>query len=241
MPRKLEDGTEVYTQEELEARLKEENQGLVASQQKAMDQLKDTQRKLQALQDQYDGIDPKQVKKLLEEQDNREREKAKEKGDWEAREQQLTDGLKAAHKKEVDALKSRLDKLDTSLRKAIVSQKLTEAIVAKKGDASLLLPHAERFVDVRETDDGFEAFVVDDYGQAAVADGQGTPMTFEQLVEGKLATMYPRAFDGTGSSGSGASKSSNGGASGHNVVAADDDDGFIQNLEGIASGEVAVR
>ncbi len=232
MPRTLDDGTEVFTKEELDA----EVEGLKANQKKALDEAKAAKRALSELKDQWGDLDPKEVKTLVDEAANAKRDQQKNAGDWEAREQALTD----AHQKQIDAMKSRQEKLMRTVEQSLKTSKLTTAIAAAKGDVDLLLPHAERFVEVQETDDGFEAFVTDGQGNRAVSDGRGSPMTFDQLVEAKLIPAYPRAFEGTGSSGSGASRSADG-VGRRTMVAADDDDAFIANVDKIASGEVEVR
>ena len=103
-----------------------------------------------------------------------------------------------------------------------------------------MLPHAEKWVKVRETDDDFEAYVVDEVGTPLMADGQGTPMTFDTLVQEKLIPIYPRAFEGTGSSGGGAARSVSGATGRGRTIAAADGDSFMANLEAIAKGEMRV-
>lgn len=234
MPQKLADGTEVFTQAELEAQVTERNKGLEANHTKAMDQLKAAQRDLAAMKESWDGLDPKEVRALVTASQEGEKKKLKDKGDWDGREKQLTD----AHAKDLAAVNGKLQKATGAVRKALVTAKLAEAIAGKKGDVGLLLPHAERFVDVKETDEGYEAFVTDGNGHAAVADGKGTPMTFDMLVEGELMKKYPRAFDGPGASGSGASKSAGGAGGAAKTIAADDNSAFLANLDGIAKGTV---
>lgn len=234
---KLEDGTEVFTQEELEARLDEETKGLKANQKAALDEAKAAKAAAKELRETWGDLDADEVRKLLSERAKAESEKAKAQGDWESREKQLTD----AHAKERAKWEADNGKLKGSLRKAIVTAKLTEAITKAKGDPEYVLHAAEQYVDVTETDDGYEAYVTDGQGNKMFSDGEGTPMGFGELVESRLIPKFPRAFDGTGSSGSGASRSAGGAGGGQKTVSADDGDAFLSNIEGIASGEVAVR
>ena len=61
------------------------------------------------------------------------------------------------------------------------------------------------------------------------------------FVEQDLMTKYPRMFEGTGSSGGGASKSSDRVAGTPKVIAAGDQAAFLKNVDKIAKGEVEVR
>lgn len=234
---KLDDGTEVYTAEEIATKIAEANKALEANRDKAVDQAKAHKKALDALTEQWGDLDADAVRKMLADKQKADKQKAEGEGDWEALEVQLKD----AHGKELATREARERKLMGQIEKLLVTNELTKAISASKGDAALLLPHAREFVQVRETDDAFEAFVVDGAGNPRFADGQGTPMTFEQLVETQLIEQYPRAFDGTGSSGSGASKSAGGAGGSSKTIAADDAQAFLANVEKVASGEVAVR
>jgi len=239
MSQKLEDGTEVFTQEEMDAKVAEANSGISANRDKAMDQAKTHKAALDAMTERWGDLDPENVKTLLAEKAALDRKAAEGKGDWDTLEGQL----KEAHGVELGKRDAREQKLMKQIERSLVTSKLTTAIAAHKGDADLLLPHARQFVKTRETDEGFDAYVVDAAGNPRFSDGQGTPMTFDQLVEGTLIEKYPRAFEGTGSSGSGASKSAAGGGGSQSTknIAEGDNAAFLANLEGVATGEVAVR
>ena len=228
------DGVKTFTQEQMDAAIVAANATLEANRDAILGEKKIATDALKK----FEGFDPEEFKRLQDAETEAARVKATEEGDWTKLEQKLIE----AHGTEMTAKETRIEKLMGVLQKHLVDAELTKAISAAKGDAALLLPHARAFVQTRETDDGFEVFVADEKGTPLVSDGQGTPMTMAQLVEGKLVDEYPRAFEGTGSSGGGASRSTAGGqdrVAGH--IAADDGDAFMDNLDGVASGKVEVR
>ena len=227
-------GAETFTQEQMDAAVEAGKAGLVANQTALMDETKEAKRALAA----FDGFDANEYKRLQDAEAEAARKKAEGEGDW----TKLEENLVTAHGLELQSEKDRTAKAMQSVDDSLVVAELTRAIAAAKGDVKLLLPHARKYVHTRETDDGFEAFVVDEKGTPAFSDGQGTPMTFDQLVETRLTVDFPRAFEGTGSSGGGASRSSAGGQGRiAGTIAAEDGDSFMDNLEGVASGKVQVR
>jgi hypothetical protein len=227
------EGDKTYTQEELDAILSRERDALKANRDEALKEAKRAKEQLRS----YEGVDPEEYQKLKRAAEEAERKKAESEGDFKKLETQLVE----RHKQEMSTATARAAKLQAALEKRLVQAELTKAIAAKRGDADLLLPHAERYVRVRETEEDFVAFVADEHGNPLVADGQGTPMTFDQLVEQTLMAKFPNAFEGTGSSGGGASRSAGGAGGVGKSIAADDSSAFLANLEAIATGKVEVR
>ena len=227
---------QTYTQEQVDAmvaeRLAAETEGLQKSQKQLLAEAKAAKAALKS----YEGIDPDEHKRLKTAAEEAERKKAAAEGDFESLKKQLVE----KHGTEISAKDAQIAKRQTALEKRLVQAELTAAIVRHKGDPDLLLPHGAKFVRTREIENDFEAFVVDEAGQPRFADGKGTPMTFDDLVTQVLIPKYPRAFDGTGSSGGGASKSAASGG-GPRVISAGDNAAFLANLPKIASGEVVVR
>lgn len=223
------------TPEELQVKIDEAvatvTAGLKTNRDEALKEAKAAKARLAA----FDGVDPEEHRKLKQASEEAERKRAAAEGDFKALETQLKD----LHTKELGAKDARIGKLTKAMERRLVQAELIKAIVAKKGDPDLLLPHAERFVKVRETEEDFEAFVADEKGNPRYADGQGKPMDFETMVEQVLKPKYPRAFDGTGSSGGGAATSAAGGG-GVSTIAAGDNAAFLANLDGIAKGTVSV-
>lgn len=226
-------GTKTFTQEEVDAAIAAANTALEASRDTILGEKKIAIADLKK----FDGFDVEEFKTLKAGAAKAEREKAEGKGDW----TKLEENLVTAHGLELQSEKDRTAKAMKSVDDSLVVAELTRAIAAAKGDVNLLLPHARKYVQTRETDTGYEAFVVDGKGTPAFSDGKGTPMTFDQLVETVLVVDFPRAFEGTGSSGGGASKSSTSGQRVAGTIAADDGGAFMDNLEGIANDTVQVR
>jgi hypothetical protein len=221
-----------YTEQEVEALFEERTKGLKANRDEA---LREAKKAKEALQN-YEGVDASEYAKLKAASEEAERKKAEAQGDFKRLEAQLIE----RHKDETDKFAGREQKVRAALEKRLVQAELTAAIARAKGNPELLLPHAERFVRVKETDNDFVAYVADEQGNPLVSDGQGTPMTFDQLVEQRLMARFPAAFEGTGSSGGGASRPSGGTGGGARSIAANDADAFLANLEGIAKGTVTV-
>lgn len=226
------DGTETFTKEQVEAMIAEQVAGLKANRDEVLRESKKFREQLK----QYEGVDPEEFRTLKTRAEQEAQKRAAAEGDWKALEKQLIE----RHAKEREADSAHATKMQRALEQHLVRAELTKVISKHRGDPDLLLPHAAQFVKVRETDDGFEAYVADEKGNPRIADGKGTPMDFDQLVEQVLLPKYPRAFDGTGSSGGGAAKSA-GTTGGTRVVSASDNSAFIANLEAIAKGAVEVR
>lgn len=76
-------------------------------------------------------------------------------------------------------------------------------------------------------------------GQPMLKTRPGTPV--EKFIAEELKGLYPEFYEGSGSSGGGATKSVAGGGGSVKVIAASDNDpAFLANLEDIASGKVKV-
>lgn len=235
MSQTLEDGTVVYTQTEIDQQVADAKVGLERNRDMALTEAKTAKAEFAKLKERIGDLDLDAVRQMMADSAEAKRKQAEKDGDWAA----IEANLKDAHAKELGMRDAREKKLMSTVEKSLVTAELTRAIAGKEGDSDLLLPHARQFVRTRETDSGFEAYVVDAAGNPAVADGQGTPMSFDQLVESQLVEQFPRAFAGTGSSGSGASKSADG--VGGSVVTADPGTIPIGQVEDIASGAVTVR
>lgn len=190
-----------YTQEEYDAMVAERDK-LKAKRDELLQEAKDAKAALRA----YEGIDPVKAKHLQKAADDAEAAAAAARGDFTAREKQLVE--RHTEEREADAKKAA--KLQRAVERRTAEAEIRKAIAKAKGNVELLLPHAMPFVKVRETDDDFEAYL-EEKGQPIVSDGKGTPMDFDTFVTERLRSKFPDAFEGTGSSGGGASKSAAGG------------------------------
>lgn len=161
-----------------------------------------------------------------------------------AREQQLL----TKHTADVKVVQDELDLTTTQLRKLMITDSATKALLGEKGSVDLLLPHVVNAAKIKRLDTGeYAVEVLDANGDVRLspATGSTAPMTIAEFVtEMKSSDAYARAFEGTGASGSGGDNNSGGDGKGAGkppkTVAADDQDGLNRNLEDIAAGKVEV-
>lgn len=230
------DGEKTYTQEEVEKLIAERNKALEANREEVLDELKQAKRQLKN----YEGVDPEEYEELQRFRSEAEKQKAKDTGDWDAREEQIRTEMAQAAQKEKKALEESVARYRAALEAELVESKAVGAIAELKGSTKVLLPHVKSRVKVVEKDGEFKAVVVDAKGHPRIGDSDGTPMSIQQFVgELKQDPDFARNFEGSGSSGSGASKSVAGGG-GKTRIAASDSKSFMANLDKIASGEVEV-
>lgn len=228
------DEIKTYSEEEVKAMVQAETQGLITKRDELLNEAK---RAKEALKN-YEGVDPAEYNKLKEAAAEAERQRAAKEGDFQALQKQMADN----HQKELSARDAKIAKQTKAIEKRLVDSAMRKAIMdagGTKGMTDLLVKYGADFVRVRETDDDYESYVVDDRGNARIADGKGTPMDISAFVESELKTRFPDAFLGTGSSGSGAPKSAPSGG-GVKTIAAFDNDAFLANLPGIANGTIKV-
>ena len=148
-------------------------------------------------------------KHIAEERERQEREKQRREGDFEAREKKLVE----KHEQERKADQDRISKLIKQRDKAILEDAARAAIVGAKGKPNLLMPHIMKRLKVEEDHDGNATLVVlDEYGQKAVADSRGSPVTLDKMLsELKASDEFGVAFEGSNASGGGANPNGSGG------------------------------
>jgi hypothetical protein len=121
----------------------------------------------------------------------------------------LKEELATANKTEKEALQKRISRAEAQLKKTLVTNVAVAAIQKAKGSVTLLLPHVERSIRMREQDSEDQPYlveVVNEKGDVAVGDGAGNPMTIDQLVaKFQASDEFAPAFAPSGASGSGAS------------------------------------
>jgi hypothetical protein len=222
-----------YTEEEYNALLAEK-EALKAAKEEVLTEAKKAKKALES----YNGVDPKKYQELVAASEEAERKKATAEGDFKALEKQLVE----RHQAELGERDKKVSKLQTALEKRAIKAELQAALIKAKAfpeEMDLLVERGMKAARMKETDDDFVAYIADKDGNPLVADGKGTPMDFDTFVATTLKTQFPRLFEGTGSSGGGASKSS-GGAGGQKVIQPGDNSAFISNLAEVASGKVSV-
>jgi hypothetical protein len=156
------------------------------------------------------GKTPEEISELLAKLDADEAKKAEKAGEWEKVKAQLLD----SHKKELEKKDGVIAKMQQSLESYLVDANATAAIAELKGAPMLLLPHVKASVKVIENDGRYMVQVVDTAGTPRV-NSKGDPLTIKELVEEmKQSEIFGRAFESTGTSGSGASGGNTGGSTG---------------------------
>ena len=166
------------------------------------------------LEKQWDGLDPDEVRQLLKELEEAEKEEAQEQGDHE----RLLEQERTRFANELKARDDKMAGLQKSLEAALIDSAAAKAISKYEGDAELLLPHVRSATKLMEVNGKHVAVVLDDSGQPRLAPDAKTAtdyMGIEHLVGGwREAGKFAGAFAGTGASGGGASASTRAGGSG---------------------------
>jgi hypothetical protein len=212
--------------------LRSENAALLASRNEVLKEAK----KAKEYARKFEGIDPERYKALETAAEEAERKRAEAVGDWKAREAQLLEKVQ----KDIEARDSRINTLSSALERRLVDAEATAALAAAKGSPKVLLPHIKSHVKVVEEDGEYVVHVVDAKGNQRIGDAKGSPMTISQLVEEmKADPEFARNFDGSGSSGGGATKS-NAGGGGVKTIQKGDQAAFLANLDDIIAGNVKV-
>lgn len=130
--------------------------------------------------------------------------------------------------KEYAEFKEKAEQLSTENR-ALKLDNVVKAAMAKSGVRSERIDSLYKLVA--------DEFDLTDDGKPMLKSRPGTVV--DKYIAEELIKVYPEWYQGSGSSGGGASKST-GGAGGTRVVTPGDNDAFIANIEGIAKGEVQV-
>ena len=166
----------------------------------------------QAQQWQSLGKTPDEIASLVDASKRAEEERALKGGEWEKLKGQMLDQQKT----ELAKRDQQLAVKDKALTKYLVDAAAVTALAAAKGSAALLLPHIRSSVKVIEDGDDYAVRVVDAAGNPRV-NGKGEFLSIADLVsEMRQSDDYSRAFDASGTAGSGAGPSS--GISGSKVL-----------------------
>jgi hypothetical protein len=163
--------------------------GLKAKNQELLGEVKKLKSELRS----FAGLDLDRVNAALEFQAEHERKQAEAKGEFEKAKAKLEQDMA----KRIEKATARERKLESVLTQRMAHGALAEAIRRQGGDPDYVLHHGLPFVKVKETDTDFEVAVVTPDGE------QGGVEALDALAK-QLREKYPKAFDGSGSSGSGA-------------------------------------
>lgn len=150
---------------------------------------------------QYQGLgkSPDEIAELVKAQEESEKNKLEQKGEWEKLKAQLLE----SHKKELAARDEAIQKMKGTLESYLVDAAATEAIAAAKGIPQLLLPHVKSAVKVIEEDGKYQVRVVGPDGSPRM-NAKGEFLGIKDFVsEMRESEVFSRAFEGTGTTGSG--------------------------------------
>ena len=227
MPRTLEDGSVVYTQDEVEAQIAEKNKGLEENRDKIRSELIAAKDALRG----FDGIDAKEYKTLKAHVAELEQAAKAEKAGVTSDElKRLRNEVREDMEREYSDLRTSNTDLSTRLRSLQLDSQV-KAEMAKAG------ARAERIDALfKLTADRYD---LTDDGAPILLDRPGTQI--DRYVTEDLQKEFPEFFKGSGSSGSGASKSAASGGGFVNTIPAGDNDAFLANAEAIIAGSVEVR
>lgn len=149
----------------------------------------------------YEGLgkSPDEIAELVKAQEESEKSKLEQKGEWEKLKAQLLE----SHKKELAARDEAVQKMKGTLESYLVDAAATEAIAAAKGIPQLLLPHVKSAVKVIEEDGKYQVRVVGPDGSPRM-NAKGEFLGIKDYVsEMRESEVFSRAFDGSGTTGSG--------------------------------------
>lgn len=221
-----------YTQEELDAAVKEALVDAKAENDEAFKELwreaKEAKAKLRAFGD----VDPDEVGKMRTR--IKELERQAESGDGSGVSSEDLEKWKSDIRADLEEEYQEVEQTVEELRAENRRLKLDDRVKAMMGKAGV---RSERIDPLyRLTADHYD---LTDDGEPVVKVKPGKEP--EKYIEEDLSKEYPEFFNGSGSSGGGASASSGGAGGGAGRIAAGDNDAFLDNLDEIAEGKVAVE
>lgn len=156
----------------------------------------------------YEGIDAEAARKALE--------KIKTLG--EGGDSKAAEKIEAIRKQLLDEFaqkeqtyQTQAQQLESQLTRHLIESAATQALAKHKGDAALLMPHILSAVKATKDERGkYVLRVVGADGETVtskLSGRAGEDMTVDELVSGEYKQKFAAAFEGTNSSGSGASGS----------------------------------
>ena len=186
--------------------------GLQKNKEEILEEKKKLQDKLDALKD----VDPEEYRRLKKEMEEAERKKIESGGDVEA--------LKKAHEEELGKVQTEAEKEKKKAEEETEAERkaarryykqgeITRAINASEGSVELLSPVVDRFCTVELDDNGeYQLIVTDEKGTKRIKNSSGDAFTIEDLMEElRENEKYQRAFEPSGTTGSGSRGSDKGG------------------------------
>jgi hypothetical protein len=222
---------ETFTKEQVETLVQEKLAAAKAEGDKAFQQLWDEAKAAKAKAKAFEGIDPDEVRTLKQRyQELEQKAKAEKRGITSDELEKMRTEIRADLEKEYVPYKTQAEQLGQRVR-TLQLDTVVKGEMAKSG------ARAERIDALfRLTGDEFD---LTEDGKPVVKGRMG--ISVEKYITDELTKQYPEFFMGSGSSGGGAPKSNGGAGGSARVIAADDPQAFLKNVEKIAKGEVVVR
>lgn len=214
-----------YTQDEVDALIRERNEALEAKRDEILGELKAARDKLKA----YDGVDADEHKALKAKvADLEHKQKADKAGITSDQLEKLRADIREDLEREYADIVSERDSLSSEVR----GLRLDSVVKAEMGKAGVRPERIDALFRLNA-----DAFDLTDDGSPMLKDRPG--IGIDKYVAEDLKKLYPEFYQGSGSSGGGASKSAAGGG-GAKQITYGDQKAFSDNLEAIARGEVEV-
>ena len=153
------------------------------------------------------GKTPEEISTLLEAQRKADEDKLNKAGEWDKLRAQMNE----QHAAELATSNAKLTAKDKAIERHLIDAEATSAISELKGIPLLLLPHVKASVKVIEENDELFVRVMDKTGNPRV-NSKGEFLTIKDLVsEMKQSDVFGRAFEASGTTGSGAQQHGKGG------------------------------
>lgn len=219
-----------YTQDQLDAAIAEANKALEAKRDELLNEVKTLKRK-------YDGIDPDEYRQVAQRLSELEQQKKADQAGLTSEElAKLRQDVAADIRKQFEA------DPDAGIEAFPWARELANENRSLKLDSVVKAEMAKGGARAERIDALFkltqDRFQLTSDGKPVLRDHPATELS--KYVADELRTEYPEFYNGSGSSGGGASKSNASGGGFSHKIAADDGDAFLKNLEQIASGDVEV-
>ena len=172
--------------------------GLKSALQKERDAAKTATRQAQAFASL--GKTPEEIAAIVAAQAQAEHDKMAKGGEWEKLKTQMAE----QQEQERAAWQTSIKAKDAAIERHLIDAQAATAIAAAKGVPELLLPHVKAHVRVVEDGGDYAVRIVDKQGNPRV-DGKGEFLSIADLVaEMRQDAIYGRAFEASGTTGSGA-------------------------------------
>lgn len=219
-----------YTEEELQAAIEERLAATKGEHDKAFQELWAEAKRAKERAKAFEGLDPGEARELKDKLAKLEQQKKAEKAGVTSEE---LDRLRAEVRKDLEGefgqFRTRAEQL-ASENRALKLDNVVKAMMGKSG------VRAERIDPLyRLTADLYD---LTEDGKPMLRDRMGTPV--EKFIAEDLSKQYPEFFQGSGSSGGGAPKTTAGGRGSPSVIESTNSPEFLANLEAIAKGSARV-